>query len=118
MVTRSLLMVMPYRQLVQKAVAEGFEVHSIWDPDLESPDYIADVAKLSTSMALVGFRDEGALRRMVRELAVTHHVDHVLHLGREDTQLPVCEEAHALGLALNSPSAVARLNDKSLLRRA
>jgi biotin carboxylase len=110
-------MVMPYRQLVQKAVAEGFEVHSIWDPALETPDYIEDVAKLSKSLALVDFRDEGALRRVVRELAATHAVEHVLHLGHEATQLPVCEAAHALGLALNSPSAVARLNDKSLLRR-
>lgn len=42
-----LLMVMPYRQFVRKAQAEGFWVGAVWDPRLESPDYLDDVRALA-----------------------------------------------------------------------
>ncbi|MFD5496349.1 ATP-grasp domain-containing protein [Streptomyces sp. NPDC001812] len=111
-----ILMVMPYRQLVEKAVAAGFRVWSIWDPELQSRDYLRDVAAHSAELLLCDFDDEAGLRRLVRETALAHDVAHVLHLGRETTMLPVAEEAHALGLAPNPPQAVRRLNDKAALR--
>jgi biotin carboxylase len=107
---------MPYRQLVQKAVAVGFRVYSIWDPALESPEYLADVAESSDEMALTNFADRAELKRLVAEMAVRHDVTHVLHLGREDTHLAVCEQAEAMGLALNSSSSLIQINDKAAMR--
>ncbi|MFE9255792.1 ATP-grasp domain-containing protein [Streptomyces sp. NPDC006879] len=111
-----ILMVMPYRQLVEKAVAAGFEVWSIWDPTQQSAAYLRDVAAHSVELLLADFDDERALRRLVRETAVAKDVARVLHLGKEATMLAVAEEAHALGLAPNPPDAVRRLNDKAALR--
>ncbi|MBJ6620472.1 ATP-grasp domain-containing protein [Streptomyces sp. DHE17-7] len=114
---RRILMVQPYRQLVEKAVAAGFEVWSLWDPALQSEDYLRDVARHSAELLLTDFDDEAALRALIRETALAHDVAHVLHLGRESTMLPAAEEAHALGLALNPPDAVRSLNDKAAMRR-
>ncbi|MDV6289125.1 hypothetical protein R2F25_18845 [Streptomyces sp. UP1A-1] len=114
---RRILMVQPYRQLVEKAVAAGFEVWSLWDPALQSEDYLRDVARHSAELLLTDFDDEAALRALIRETALAHDVAHVLHLGRESTMLPAAEEAHALGLALNPPDAVRALNDKAAMRR-
>jgi biotin carboxylase len=111
-----LLMCMPYKQLVRKAVAAGFEVHSIWDPRLETPEYLDEVAATSASMAYTDFDDLDGLRRVVAAAATRHDVAHVLHLGREATQQAVCEQADALGLALNSPESIRRLNDKAAMR--
>lgn len=111
-----LLMCMPYRQLVEKAVAAGFRVYSIWDPALESSEYLADVAEHSEEMVLTDFADRARLKRLVAEMALRHDVAHVLHLGREDTQLAVCEQAEAMGLALNSPASLIRINDKAAMR--
>lgn len=111
-----LLMCMPYRQLVRKAAAAGFRVFSIWDPALESAEYLADVAELSEEMVLTDFGDQGELRRLVAELAARHDVAHVLHLGSEATQLAVCEQAEAMGLALNLPHSLAQINDKAAMR--
>ncbi|MEU7907472.1 ATP-grasp domain-containing protein [Actinoplanes sp. NPDC049118] len=112
-----LLMLMPYQQFVRKAMAQGFRVYSIWDPTYESADYLKEVEALSEEFLLTDFSDVAALRRLVAETAARHGVDHVLHLGREDTQFPVCEEAHALGLALNPPGALRSINDKAEMRR-
>jgi len=112
-----LLMCMPYRQLVQKAAAAGFRVYSIWDPGLESPEHLADVAELSEEMVLTDFADHAGLKRLVAEMALRHDVTHVLHLGREDTQLAVCEQAEAMGLALNSSASLIQINDKAAMRR-
>ena len=111
-----LLMCMPYRQLVRKAVAAGFRVYSVWDPTLESGAYLDEVAALSEEMVLTGFDDEAKLRRVIATMAVRHDVARVLHLGREATQLAVCEEAEALGLAVNSSRALAAINDKAAMR--
>ncbi len=112
-----LLICMPYKQFVRKAVDAGFRVYSIWDPSLESAEYLQEVARLSEEMVLCDFSDETQLRHVVATMAARHDVAHVIHLGREATQLPVCEQAHALGLALNSPRSLVLLNDKSAMRR-
>ncbi|WP_433241345.1 ATP-grasp domain-containing protein [Streptosporangium sp. CA-135522] len=112
-----LLMLMPYRQFFAKAAAEGFRIHSIWDPRYQPAAYLDEIAELSEEMILADFRDERALRALVRETARRHEVAHVLHLGKEDSQLPVCEEARSLGLAPNPPGALAGINDKAAMRR-
>ncbi|MFF5307552.1 ATP-grasp domain-containing protein [Streptomyces sp. NPDC013161] len=111
-----ILMVQPYRQLVEKAVAAGFEVVSIWDPTLQSEEYLREVASHSAELLYADFTDEPALRTLIRESALAHDVAHVLHLGKESTMLPAALEADALGLALNPPEAVRRLNDKAAMR--
>ncbi|MDH6577347.1 ATP-grasp domain-containing protein [Kitasatospora sp. MAP5-34] len=111
-----LLMVQPYSQFVAKAAEIGFEVWSIWDPTLQPASYLAQVAQHVKEMLYVDFKDEPALRRLVRETALAHDVAYVLHLGEEATMLPVAEEAEALGLAVNPPDAIRRLNDKAALR--
>ncbi|WP_405871401.1 ATP-grasp domain-containing protein [Streptomyces sp. NBC_00005] len=111
-----ILMVQPYRQLVEKAVAAGFEVVSIWDPALQSEAYLRDVARHSSALLYADFADEAALRALVRETALAHDVAHVLHLGKESTMLATAQEADALGLAPNPPEAVRRLNDKAAMR--
>jgi biotin carboxylase len=113
---RRILMVMPYRHLVRKAVNEGFAVYSIWDPKLMGDNKI-EVEELSEEVVYTDFADEAALRRCVTETALRHDVEHVLHLGWEDTQLPVAEEADALGLALNPPASLRAVNDKAVMRR-
>ncbi|EFL19176.1 ATP-grasp domain-containing protein [Streptomyces sp. C] len=111
-----LLMVMPYEQLVRKAVEAGFEVWSIWDPALRTPEYLDKVAAHSRELALVDFGDEAALRALVAELAHEHDVQHVLHLGSEATMAPVLAEAEALGLSPNTAESVRLLNDKHAMR--
>ncbi|MFJ3876040.1 ATP-grasp domain-containing protein [Streptomyces sp. NPDC090077] len=111
-----LLMVMPYAQLVRKAVEAGFQVWSVWDPALRTPEYLAEVAAHSQHLALVDFGDESALRALVAELAREHDVQHVLHLGSEATMAPVLAEAEALGLSPNTAESVRLLNDKHAMR--
>jgi biotin carboxylase len=111
-----LLMCMPWHPLVRKAAAAGFRVFSIWDPALESAEYLAEVAKFSEAMVLTDFDDQEGLRRLVAEMAARYDPAHVLHLGAEATQLAVCEQAAAMGLALNSPHSLAQINDKAAMR--
>jgi hypothetical protein len=112
-----ILMVMPYQQFIRKAAAQGFQVFSIWDPTYQPSGYLDEVAELSEELLLADFGDVPALRRLVADTAARHQVAHVLHLGREDTQLPVGEEAYARGLGLNPPGALRALNDKAAMRR-
>lgn len=111
-----LLMVMPYRQLVRKAVAEGFWVAAIWDPALESGPYLDDVRRLADVFELADFTDEAALRRTIGELAARHDVTHVYHLGREDSMISTSEVAEQLRVGLNPASAVRLLTDKHAMR--
>lgn len=111
-----LLMVMPYQQLVRKAVEAGFSVWSIWDPALQKPEYLDQVAEHSEELLLTDFKDVAGLRALVAETARRNAIDVVLHLGNEDTMPPVLAEAQALGLARNSPEAVERVNNKALMR--
>ncbi|MEU6892421.1 ATP-grasp domain-containing protein [Streptomyces sp. NPDC046557] len=111
-----LLMVMPYEQLVRKAVEAGFRVWSIWDPALRPAAYLDQVAAHSEELALVDFEDEAALRALVARMAREHDVRHVLHLGSESSMAPVVAEAEALGLSPNSAESVRLLNDKNAMR--
>ncbi|MCT9933582.1 ATP-grasp domain-containing protein [Planotetraspora sp. A-T 1434] len=111
-----ILMLMPYQQYVRKAVAEGFRVYAIWDPSYESPAYLDAVAAHAEELILADFSDVAGLRRLVAETARRHDVAHVLHLGKEDTQWAVCDEAGSLGLAPNPPSAIRQINDKAAMR--
>lgn len=111
-----LLMVMPYEQLVRKAVAAGFRVWSVWDPALREPAYLAKVAEHSEELLRTDFGDEEGLRALVAATARLRGVRAVLHLGSEPTMVPVAAEAERLGLAPNPADAVRLLNDKSALR--
>ncbi|MFD9424973.1 MULTISPECIES: ATP-grasp domain-containing protein [unclassified Streptomyces] len=113
---RHLLMVMPYHQLVRKAVEAGFRVWSVWDPALREKSYLDEVERHSEELLTADFGDHAALRGVVAEAARRYGIDAVLHLGGEDTMLPVAEEAEALGLAVNPASAVRSLNDKAATR--
>jgi hypothetical protein len=115
--TDKILMVMPWRAYVRKATEEGLRVFSIWDPDRIPPDHRDEVARYSEELLFTDFRDVAGLRRLVAETATRLGVSHVLHLGNEDTQLPVCEEAQALGLAPNPPAALRVINDKRAMRQ-
>jgi hypothetical protein len=115
--TDKILMVMPWRAYVRKATEEGLRVFSIWDPDRIPADHRDEVARYSEELLFTDFRDVAGLRRLVAETATRLGVSHILHLGNEDTQLPVCEEAHALGLAPNPPAALRVINDKTAMRQ-
>ncbi|MFE2377492.1 ATP-grasp domain-containing protein [Streptomyces sp. NPDC059398] len=111
-----LLMVMPYHQLVRKAVDAGFRVWSIWDPSLRDAGYLREVAEHSEELLLVDFDDEDALCALVEETALAHRVGHVLHLGSEASMVPVVRVAERLGLSPNSAESVRLLNDKAATR--
>jgi biotin carboxylase len=111
-----ILMVMPYGPLVRKAVEAGFDVYSIWDPNLVRDNRV-EVEELSEEVVWTSFADEAALRRCVMQTAIRYGVEHVLHLGWEDTQLVVAEAAEELGLALNPPASLRAVNDKAEMRR-
>ncbi|WP_306334504.1 ATP-grasp domain-containing protein [Streptomyces sp. KL118A] len=111
-----LLMVMPYRQFVRKAQAEGFWVGAIWDPRLETPDYLDDVRAAADLFVTVDFRDEELLRRTIREVAAEHHVSVIHHLGREETMVAAHEVAEELHAEVNPATAVRCLADKLAMR--
>lgn len=109
-------MVMPYEQLVRKAVEAGFRVWSVWDPKLRTAAYLDQVAAHSEELLLTDFEDEAALRALVARAAEEHRVQYVLHLGSERSMAPVVAEAEALGLSPNSADSVRLLNDKNAMR--
>jgi biotin carboxylase len=113
---KRLLMVMPYHQLVRKAVAAGFTVVSVWDPALNSPAYLDEVRQHSEELLLTDFTDTAGLRTLLRETATRLEIDCVLHLGSEASMPPVLAEAEALGLSMNPARAVHLLNDKAAMR--
>ncbi|MGW0753272.1 ATP-grasp domain-containing protein [Streptomyces sp. NPDC002587] len=112
-----LLMVMPYSQLVRKAVEAGFTVWSIWDPSRREQAYLDEVALHSEELLLTDFDDARGLRELIVETAREHGVGRVLHLGAEETMGVAAEAAEELGLAPNSAVALHRLNDKAAMRR-
>lgn len=109
-------MVMPYRQFVQKAQAEGFWVGAIWDPRLESPEYLDDVRELADVFVLTDFRDEELLRRTVLEVAREHKATVVYHIGREESMVAAYRAAEELGAELNPAEAIRFLADKHAMR--
>ncbi|MDQ3405093.1 MAG: ATP-grasp domain-containing protein [Actinomycetota bacterium] len=111
-----LLMVMPYRQLVRKAKAEGFWVGAIWDPALQSADYLDDVREAADFFVLADFGDDEELRRTIREVAREHDVSTIYHIGREDSMVSTYEVAEDLRAELNPASAIRLLADKHAMR--
>jgi biotin carboxylase len=112
----SIVMVMPYHQLVRKAREEGFTICSIWDPRLQSADYLSDVRDASDAFITVDFSRPEELKRVVREAASHHGARWVYHVGREDSMLPVYEVADELGRSVNPSSSIRLLNDKLAMR--
>uniref|UniRef100_A0AAU3GRY4 ATP-grasp domain-containing protein n=1 Tax=Streptomyces sp. NBC_01401 TaxID=2903854 RepID=A0AAU3GRY4_9ACTN len=111
-----LLMVMPYRQFVRKAQEEGFWVGAIWDPRLESPEYLDDVRELADLFVPADFRDEEQLRRTIREVARVHGVSVIYHIGREETMVSAYEVAEELHAEVNPAAAIRYLADKHAMR--
>ncbi|MFD5872605.1 ATP-grasp domain-containing protein [Streptomyces sp. NPDC060322] len=111
-----LLMVMPYRQFVRKAQEEGFWVGAIWDPRLESPEYLEDVRALADLFVTADFGDEELLRRTIREVAQEHDVSAIYHIGREETMVSAYEVAEELHAELSPASAIRYLADKHAMR--
>ncbi|MFF4268918.1 ATP-grasp domain-containing protein [Streptomyces sp. NPDC001536] len=111
-----LLMVMPYRQFVRKAQAEGFWVGAIWDPRLETPAYLDDVRALADVFVTADFRDEELLRRTIRETAQEHRASVIYHIGREETMAAAYEVAEELRVEVNPAEAVRHLTDKHAMR--
>jgi biotin carboxylase len=111
-----LLMVMPYRQLVRKAREEGFQVCSIWDPRLETADYLRDVRDASDVFLTADFERPQELKQVVRTAAERYDARWIYHVGREDSMLPVYEVAEELGRSLNPTSSIRLLNDKLAMR--
>ncbi|MEU6067450.1 MULTISPECIES: ATP-grasp domain-containing protein [Streptomyces] len=111
-----LLMVMPYRQFVRKAQAEGFWVGAIWDPRLESPEYLDDVRALADLFISADFRDAELLRRTLHEVAKEHRATVIYHIGREETMVTAYEVAEDLHAELNPAAAIRFLADKHAMR--
>ncbi|WP_409235207.1 ATP-grasp domain-containing protein [Streptomyces sp. PA5.6] len=111
-----LLMVMPYRQFVRKARAEGFWVGAVWDPRLETPGYLDDVRAAADLFVTVDFTDRELLRRTLRDVATEHRASVILHLGREETMVTAHEVAEELRAEVNPASAIRFLSDKHAMR--
>ncbi len=109
-------MVMPYRQFVRKAQAEGFWVGAIWDPRLESPEYLDDVRALADLFISADFRDAELLRRTLHEVAKEHRATVIYHIGREETMVTAYEVAEDLHAELNPAAAIRFLADKHAMR--
>ncbi|MFI0967927.1 ATP-grasp domain-containing protein [Streptomyces sp. NPDC021080] len=107
---------MPYRQFVRKAQTAGFWVAAIWDPRLESPEYLDDVRALADLYVTADFRDEEALRRTVRAVALEHDASLIYHIGREETMVSAYEVAEELRAELNPAAAIRVLADKHAMR--
>ncbi|MFJ8157357.1 ATP-grasp domain-containing protein [Streptomyces sp. NPDC094468] len=111
-----LLMVMPYRQFVSKAQAEGFWVGALWDPRLETPEYLADVRARADLYVETDFADPELLRHTLRTLAREHGATLIYHIGREETMVTAYEAAEDLHAELNPSEAIRRLADKAAMR--
>lgn len=112
----SILLIMPWPQYVEKAAALGFAVHVIADPALDSPANLERSYAAAGTFRLASFDDVTELCALIERTVREYDIEHVLHFGHESTQVPVSECAATLGRSLNPPSAVATINDKTLLR--
>lgn len=113
-----ILIVSPYPSSVRHAVDAGFEVYAVVDPARETAEHIAEVAADATEIHHADFADGPALRRLIETTARRVGVARVLAMGRwEDAHLPAAEVAWSLGLGLNPPESIRRVNDKVAMRR-
>ncbi|MEV6756986.1 ATP-grasp domain-containing protein [Streptomyces sp. NPDC051214] len=111
-----LLMVMPYRQFVRKAQAAGFWVGAIWDPRLQTPEYLDDVHALADLFVTTDFQDPVLLGHTIREVARQHHASVIYHIGREETMVTAHEVAEDLHAEVNPAAAIRCLADKHAMR--
>ncbi|MGW0908750.1 ATP-grasp domain-containing protein [Streptomyces sp. NPDC002853] len=111
-----LLMVMPYRQFVRKAQAAGFWVGAIWDPRLQTPEYLDDVHALADLFVTTDFQDPVLLRHTIREVARQHHASVIYHIGAEETMVTAHEVAEDLRAEVNPAAAIRVLADKHAMR--
>lgn len=111
-----IVLVMPFRQYVTKARQEGFKVCSVWDPRLESPSYLREVAAGSDELILTDFADEPGFRRVLTAAVRDHDARWLYHAGREDSMLTAYEVAKSLDVSANPTSAIRLLNDKLAMR--
>ncbi|MGW6060420.1 ATP-grasp domain-containing protein [Streptomyces sp. NPDC055189] len=111
-----LLMVMPYRQFVQKAQAAGFWVGAIWDPQLQTPEYLDDVRALADVFVTADFGNLQELRHTIRETARAHRASVIYHIGREETMVAAHEVAEDLHAEVNPAEAIRFLADKHAMR--
>jgi biotin carboxylase len=110
-------MVMPWVHLAQRAVEEGFELYSLWDPNRETAQYIEEVRSWSAALHLVDADDETALRDALIDMARRYDVGRIIHLAREDTMLATYAVAETIGLQVNPATAIESINDKAATRR-
>jgi len=111
-----MLMVLPRARLVRKAVAAGYQVWSVADPELCDAAEHGDVARYSEQVLTVDLADESALRALVVRTAREYRIGHVMYLGGGVGMRPVLEEAHKLGISANPPQAHRLLGDRAALR--
>jgi biotin carboxylase len=116
MANNRLLLVMPYRDHARKAVAAGFRVYSICDPARQRPGDLAELRAHSAELVHTDLGDAAGLRRVVTGTARRHRVARVVAMGWEDTHLPAAAAARELGIALNPPEVLARIDDKAAMR--
>lgn len=120
----NLVMVMPYLAYIAKARQEGFRISAIWDRAVadrlygsRAGAYLADVQAQVEHFQLVDFTDRTAYAEAIRAAVQEFDAEYVWHLGGEDSMMTAYETAAELGRAVNSPQAVALLNDKLAMRR-
>ncbi|GGO28150.1 ATP-grasp domain-containing protein [Microbispora bryophytorum] len=113
----NLVMVMPYRAFVIKAREEGHRICAVWDPTLQTPDYLAGIADLADAFVLTDFADPVAFDRTVRQAVRDFDADLVYHIGAEESMLATYRIAEDLGKAVNPARSIELLNDKLQLRR-
>lgn len=113
-----ILIVSPYPSSIRHAVDAGFEAYAIVDPARETAEHIAEVAADAAEIHHADFADGPALRRLIETTARRVGAARVLAMGRwEDAHLPAAEVAWSMGLGLNPPESIRRVNDKVAMRR-
>ncbi|ETK35455.1 ATP-grasp domain-containing protein [Microbispora sp. ATCC PTA-5024] len=113
----NLVMVMPYRAFVIKAREEGHRICAIWDPTLQTADYLHGIAELADAFVLTDFSDPVVFDRAVRRAAQDFDADAIYHIGAEDSMLATYRIAEELGKAVNPSRSIELLNDKLAMRR-
>jgi len=123
-VSRPLVMVMPYRALVEKAREEGFAVHAVWDARVArgifgdgADAYLAALRRLAASLELTDFDDPHAFEQALRRSVDRSGADLLCHVGAEESMLATARLAERWGLQVNPARAIERLNDKRAMRR-
>ena len=122
--SRPIVMVMPYRALVEKAREEGFAVHAVWDARVArgifgggADAYLAALRRLAASLELTDFDDPHAFEQALRRSVDHSGAELLYHVGAEESMLATARLAERWGLQVNPARAVELLNDKRAMRR-